>query len=85
MSVGPDDLAELLKLVGGPGAVSLLGWWLRGKFNGVEASSKRNLDAHERQDERRHRQNLVRFAKVNMKLGIEDAGEANGYHEDDEE
>jgi hypothetical protein len=82
MSVGPDELAELLKLVGGPGAVATLGWWLRGKFNSVETSSRKSLDAHEKQDERRHRQNLVKLTRINTKLGIEDRGEYDGEHEE---
>jgi hypothetical protein len=78
---GPEELMELIKLVGGPSAVAGLGWWLRGKFNGVEASSRKHLDAHEKQDERRHRQNLVKLTRINTKLGIYDPPESDGEHE----
>lgn len=77
----PDELIEILKVFGGPSAVATLGWWLRGKFSNIEESSKEQLATHEHQDERRHRQNLVRFARINMKLGISDANESNGDHE----
>lgn len=78
---GPDEWIEIIKVFGGPSAVAGLGWWLRGKFSSIEESSKEQLATHEVQDERRHRQNLVRFAKINMKLGIDDHGEFNGDHE----
>lgn len=78
MASGIDDLAEIAKLAGGPMAVVALGWWLRSKFADIVETGKEQLATHEAQDERRHRQNLVRFAKINMKLGIEDAHEANG-------
>lgn len=78
MGTPAGELLELVKLVGGPGAVAALGWWLRGKFIAVEDATNAALKAHELQDERRHRQNLVRFAKLNMKLGIEDESESNG-------
>jgi hypothetical protein len=81
MTTEPDILIEMLKIVGGPSAVATLGWWLRGKFSSIEESSKAQLATHEHQDERRHRQNLVRFARINMKLGIGDANESNGDHE----
>jgi len=80
MSGGADDLLELIKIAGGPAAVAGLGWWLRGKFSDIVDSGKEQLMTHERDDERRHRQNLVRFAKINMKLGIEDFDEVNGQH-----
>jgi hypothetical protein len=78
---GLNGLVEIIKIVGGPSAVAGLGYWLRGKFSDIADSSKAQLATHEHQDERRHRQNLVRFAKLNMKLGIPDSGEANGDHE----
>ncbi|WP_409188465.1 hypothetical protein [Bradyrhizobium sp. RDM4] len=78
---GSEDFVEIIKLAGGPTAVIGLGWWLRGKFMEIANTSAEQLDSHERQDERRHRQNLVRFAKINMKLGIADAGESNGDHD----
>lgn len=75
---GVGDLVEVMKLAGGPSAVVALGWWLRGKFSEISEKSQLQLDTHENQDERRHRQNLVRFAKINTKLGINDAHELNG-------
>ena len=66
MTTEPDSLSalvELLKIVGGPSAVAGLGYWLRGKFSNIEESSRNQLATHEHQDERRHRQNLVRFAR----------------------
>lgn len=72
MSGGVDDLVELIKILGGPAAVAGLGWWLRGRFSDVVESSKELLVTHERQDERRHQQNLVRFTRINEKLGIHD-------------
>lgn len=80
------DVLELVKAVGGPGAVVALGWWLRGRFSDMTLQHKEALAQHEKEDERRHRQNLVRFAKLNTKLGIEDLHEGNGideYHDDD--
>lgn len=74
------DVVELIKLVGGPSAVAGLGWWLRGKFSEVQTKSSELLKSHEVQDERRHRQNLVRFAKINTKLGIEDSHDGNGSY-----
>lgn len=76
-----EEIVELVKLVGGPSAVIALGWWLRGKFFDVATSQTVALESHEKQDERRHRQNLVRFAKINVKLGIGDANETNGDDE----
>lgn len=78
MAAGVDEIVELIKVAGGPTAVAFLGWWLRGKFSDIVESGKAQLVLHERQDERRHRQNLVRFAKINMKLGIDDPDESNG-------
>lgn len=83
MPSGFDQLIEIFKTIVGPGAIIGLGYWLRGKFADIkEAGDKRMLD-HERQDERRHRQNLVRFAKLNTKLGIDDDEEMNGDHDHD--
>jgi hypothetical protein len=82
MSGGADDLVEIIKIAGGPTAVVALGWWLRGKFSDVVESGRMQLVIHEKQDEKRHRQNLVRFAKINMKLGIDDFDETNGNHEE---
>lgn len=82
MSAGIDEIVEWIKIGGGPTAVATLGWWLRGKFTDIADSSKAQLAVHEKQDERRHRQNLVRFAKLNMKLGIEDQDPVNGDHEE---
>lgn len=73
-----NDLVELVKLVGGPSAVAALGWWMRGKFADAAATNTLMLSKHEREDQRRHGENLVRFAKINMKLGIKDANESNG-------
>jgi hypothetical protein len=84
MATEANDLIEILKLIGGPSAVAGLGYWLRGKFSDITASSKAQLASHELDDERRHRQNLVRFAKINMKLGIEDATEFNGGYREQE-
>lgn len=80
MAAGIDEIVELVKLVGGPSAVAALGWWLRSKFSDIREASDLRMVVHERQDERRHRQNLVRFAKLNTKLGIADVDEANGDH-----
>lgn len=79
-----DDLFEFIKLAGGPSAVIALGWWLRGQFVHVQRASERRMDSYEEKSERRHRQNLVRFAKINMKLGIADAHEGNGSSDADE-
>jgi hypothetical protein len=84
MTPEPDTLIEMLKIVGGPSAVATLGWWLRGKFSDIQETSKAQLATHEHQDERRHRQNLVRFAKINQKLNIPDPGETNGNGEHEE-
>lgn len=81
MAANIDDLVEIIKVAGGPSAVVALGWWLRGKFADIADTGRAQLADHEKQDERRHRQNLVRFAKLNMKLGIDDAEETNGDHE----
>jgi hypothetical protein len=79
---GLNGLVEIIKIVGGPSAVAGLGYWLRGKFSDIADSSKAQLATHEKQDERRHRQNLVRFMRINAKLGIEDHDEFNGEHEE---
>lgn len=81
VAAGIDGAIELIKLVGGPSAVAGLGWWLRGKFTDVKESAEQRMTLHERQDQGRHQQNLVRFAKINMKLGIGDIHEANGDSE----
>lgn len=78
MATGVDELVEIIKIAGGPSAVAFLGWWLRGQFTAVQKAGETRMASHEHQDERRHRQNLVRFAKLNMKLGIDDPEEANG-------
>lgn len=77
MAADGTEWIELAKVLGTPGAVALLGWWLRSQFSNVATASKEFLDAHEEQDERRHRQNLVRFARINMKLGIADHEASN--------
>ena len=71
-----DSAIEFIKTVGGPSAVAALGWWLKTKFTDIKDAAEERMQSHEHQDERRHRQNLVRFAKLNMKLGIDD--EMNG-------
>jgi hypothetical protein len=81
---GTDEIVELVKLAGGPSAVLALGWWLKTQFTNVHRAGEKRMKLHEKQDERRHRQNLVRFAKINMKLGIEDAQETNGDHDEPE-
>lgn len=73
-----DQIVEAAKVFGTPGAVALLGWWLKSQFSNVASASKELLEHHEDQDERRHRQNLVRFARINMKLGIADHEASNG-------
>jgi len=83
MAAGIDEVIELFKIVGGPATVACLGWWLRGKFSDIDETSKAQLNSHEQEDERRHRQNLVRFAKINMKLGIRDHDDANGGRDDE--
>lgn len=82
MAAGIDGIADIIKLVGGPSAVAALGWWLRGKFGDIREAGALSMRNHELQDERRHRQNLVRFAKLNTKLGIPDADESNGSHDE---
>lgn len=80
MSASVDGAIEIAKVIGGPSAVAGLGWWLRGKFTEVKDAAEERMKLHEVQDQRRHQQNLVRFAKLNMKLGIYDPGESNGEH-----
>ena len=82
---GAVEIGKLLSATGGP--VAVLGWWLRSKFANIEKAGEKRMMTHEKQDERRHRQNLVRFAKINTKLGIEDANETNGdgNHGDEDE
>lgn len=82
MSSGIDGAIEFIKTVGGPGAVAALGWWLRSKFSDIKDAGEKRMLEHEKQDERRHRQNLVRFAKLNMALNIEDDVEGNGRYEE---
>ena len=78
-----NDAVELVKTMGGPSAVAVLGWWLKTQFANVQRSSEKRMQVHEKQDERRHRENLVRFAKINTKLDIDDANETNGNHDDE--
>lgn len=81
-----DSAVELGKMAAATGSpVALLGWWLRSKFANIEKAGEKRMQLHEKQDERRHRENLVRFAKINMKLDIDDATEMNGSHRDGEE
>ena len=82
MSSGIDAAIDLIKTVGGPGAVAALGWWLRTKFSDVKDAGEKRMLSHEHQDERRHRQNLVRFTKIFERMGIEDAIDANGNDDD---
>lgn len=65
-------ILEFAKAFGAPGAIAVLGWWLKSQFVSVQAVTREWLEKHEKQDERRHRQNLVRFATLNGKLGIQD-------------
>jgi hypothetical protein len=76
-----ESMIELIKFAGGPTAVAVLGWWLRGQFVFIADESKKRMASHEKQDDRRHQENLVRFAKINMKLGIDDENEnSNGRY-----
>ena len=76
-----DGAIELAKVIGGPSAVAGLGWWLRGKFTEVKDAAEERMKLHEVQDQGRHQQNLVRFARINMKLGIYDPNGTNGHEE----
>lgn len=69
-----DDVSEAIfkVLLPAAGSVIIVGWWLRGQFNAVTNAVREQLSGHEAQDERRHRQNLMRFTKIGMKLGIND-------------
>lgn len=82
MSGAVEQAIEIAKVIIGPGAVIGLGWWLRGKFADIKDAGEQRMLSHEKQDERRHRQNLVRFAKLMMKVGIEDENEFNGNDHD---
>jgi len=77
------QLLELAKVFGAPGAIALLGWWLKSQFSNIQDVTKAWLASHEKQDERRHRQNLVRFAKINGKLGIADHQQDDDDDDDD--
>lgn len=82
MSATVDGAIELAKALGAPSAVAGLGWWLRGKFTEVKESAEARMSLHEKQDQRRHTQNLVRFSKINQKLDIPDLNEGNGDHDE---
>lgn len=70
-----DVIIEQLSKLAGPAspfiAVGLLGWYLRGRLTEILISGERRMVEHEGHDDMRHRQNLVRFAKMGERLGID--------------
>lgn len=71
MQLSTDDVVKIVGLLAAPAVpVISLGWWLRGQFNSIMRSAELRMQGHERQDERRHRQNLVRFARIGERLGV---------------
>ncbi len=63
-----DPLMQYMLFAGAPAAVACLGWWLSGKFRGLERSYTQALALHENEDERRHVDNLERFARIDVRL-----------------
>lgn len=79
MADSSSDIVEILKIVAAPGAIAVLGWWLRGQFAAVAAASSTALKAHEDRDmqrfdtieeksHERHEANLGRFEQINTQL-----------------
>ncbi len=62
------SIVQYMLFAGAPAAVGCLGWWLSGKFRGLELAYISALAAHERDDERRHVENLGRFSEINVRL-----------------
>lgn len=73
-----DVILEIIK-ASSPLAVAGLGWWLSGRFRKVEEAGNERLtkitDAfrsaiqdHERVDQKRHEENLGRFANIRVML-----------------
>lgn len=58
------------------GSVAGLGWWLRGEFRKVEKAQSNILDVHEEKDQKRHEENLDRFAQI--KIALARLGYRNG-------
>jgi hypothetical protein len=79
MSSSGEDLIEIFKVVAAPSAVAVLGWWLRTQFSNIASTGLAHLVKHEREDERRHRDNLVRFTRIETRLGIP---EMDDFHHD---
>lgn len=52
-------------------------WWLRDQLQKVVDTVNRWMDVHESEDQRRHEENIVRFAKIEAKL---DVAIQNGKH-----
>ena len=79
------DIVEVLKIVAAPGAVAVLGWWLRSQFAAVSTAAATALAEHEKMDvtrfdkieeksQERHEENLGRFETINTTLAQMNSG-----------
>ena len=69
--MGIETLTAVLTSVA---SVAGLGWWLSGRFRSVENVQRVMLAAHEKEDQRRHEENLERFRLVSVELARKNGG-----------
>jgi hypothetical protein len=63
-----DEIVKYALQAGGPAAVGALGWWLSGQFRKIERAQSATLGAHEKEDQKRHEENLLRFGDISAAL-----------------
>ena len=76
MGIEASIVNAALAVFGSVASVAGLGWWLSGRFRSVENSQREMLATHEREDQRRHEENLERFKKNAVALAR--LGDRNG-------
>ena len=69
-------LAFLATVAGVVGPIFGLGWWLSGRFRSVEVANAAALAEHDKEDQRRHEENLERFRRTTVSLAR--LGDKNG-------
>lgn len=79
MTDAADNIWEFLKVIAAPGAVTVLGWWLRGQFTKVSDSAATALKEHDEEDTKRftaietiaqsrHEENLRSLNAINVSI-----------------
>jgi hypothetical protein len=63
-----DEVMKYAFGAGGPAAVAALAWWLSGQFRKVEHAQAAMLGKHEKEDQKRHEENLGRFETISVAL-----------------